>query len=94
MNGVDTGDIIVQKKVEFDLERETLATSYEKLQEAIQDLFKQNWLNIRKGICKRKKQVSGGSVHKVKDKEDIFRHLKDGWNVKVSILRKIDRNRK
>lgn len=46
--GVDTGDIIVQKKVEFDLERETLATSYEKLQEEIQDLFKKKLAEYKK----------------------------------------------
>ena len=41
--GIDTGDVIVQERVEFDTKQETLATSYEKLQLTIQDLFKKNW---------------------------------------------------
>jgi len=40
--GIDTGDIIVQKKIEFHSDHETLATSYKKLQAAIQELFKQH----------------------------------------------------
>lgn len=84
--GVDTGDIIVQKEIEFDSERETLATSYEKLQAAIQDLFKQNWPNIKSGKCQRQKQVGKGSTHKLKDKEGLSHLLTDGWNTPVSAL--------
>lgn len=86
--GVDTGDIIAQNEIEFDSERETLATSYEKLQAAIQDLFRQNWLSIKSGNCQRQKQVSGGSTHKVKDKECLYHLLTDGWNTPVSVLEK------
>ncbi len=84
--GVDTGDIIVQKKIEFDSDRETIATSYEKLQAVIQDLFKQNWPNIKSGKYQRKKQVGEGSTHKVKDKESLSHFLTDGWNTRVSVL--------
>lgn len=85
-DGVDTGDIIVQEKVEFDSEQETLTTSYEKLQVAIQELFKQNWQYIKAGKCPRIKQVGKGSTHKVKDKEKLSHLLTDGWNTPVSVL--------
>jgi len=84
--GVDTGDIIVQKEIEFDSDRETLATSYEKLQMAIQDMFYQNWQRIKNRKCPRKKQVGKGSTHTVKDKESFCHLLTDGWNTPVSVL--------
>ncbi len=86
--GVDTGDIIVQKKVEFDFSQDTLSTSYDKLHVAIQELFKQNWHNIVTGSCQRKKQTGDGSRHNTKDKETLFSFLEQGWNTPVSVLNK------
>ena len=84
--GVDTGDIIVQKKMEFDSDSETLATSYEKLQSAMQKLFKLNWNEVRNGSCKRKKQIGQGSSHRLKDKDSVCRLLTDGWNTPVFVV--------
>ncbi|MDD3377673.1 MAG: formyltransferase family protein [Candidatus Riflebacteria bacterium] len=84
--GVDTGDIIAQQEIDFDSDRETLATSYEKLQATMQDLFKRNWLNIKNGNCQRQKQIGNGSTHKVKDKEGLSHLLTDLWNTPVSFL--------
>ena len=84
--GVDTGDIIVQEKMEFNTHRETLATSYAKLQAEIQELFKKNWLEIKSGNSRRKKQVGKGSTHKAKDKARLSYLLTDGWNTPVSVL--------
>ena len=47
--GIDTGDILVQKEVDFDEEKETLASSYDKLNKKIQTLFIENWEAIKKG---------------------------------------------
>ena len=84
--GVDTGDVIVQEKVEFDTKKETLATSYEKLQLTIQDLFKQNWQDIKTIKCKRQKQVGKGTSHKVKDKRRLNHLLEDGWDTLLCVL--------
>ena len=84
--GVDTGDIIVQKKVNFDSDGETLATTYQKLHQEIQILFKNNWLDIKKGTCNRFKQASGGSEHKIKDRQKLEFLLENGWNTPVKIL--------
>ena len=86
--GVDTGDIIVQEEVEFDSDQDTLASSYEKLQTAIQKLFKQHWPDIKSGQCLQYKQVGEGSVHKVKDKEKLTHLLTDGWDTPLSVLNK------
>lgn len=86
--GIDTGDIIAQKQIHFDSSSETLATSYEKLRLAIQELFKQHWDNIKNKSCPRKKQMGKGSTQKSKDKEPLSNLLKESWNTPVSILEK------
>lgn len=93
--GVDTGDIIVQQEIQFS-ENETLATSYAKLQTAIQELFKQYWNEIKNCSCPREEQVLEGSIHRVKDKEALLYLLKEGWNTPVSELIKFafQRNQK
>ena len=84
--GIDTGDIIVQKKVRFASSSETLATSYKKLQATMQELFKKNWNRIKKGACERKKQIGDGSLHRTKDKAPLSHLLKDGWDTSISDL--------
>lgn len=60
--GIDTGDIIVQKEVYIDEDKETLKSSYEILHKEIQKLFKENWEKIKTGNIRAKKQT-GGSIH-------------------------------
>ncbi len=82
--GVDTGDIIIQKKLEFDIDNETLATSYRKLQTTIQQLFKQNWQNIKNEQCKKQKQKGKGSLHKIKDKNNLSCFLTKKWDTPLT----------
>ena len=84
--GVDTGDIIVQKEISFDPGCETLATSYEKLQTAIQDLFRRHWQEIKSGTMPGRKQAGKGTSHRARDKERVSHLLTDGWNTPVSAL--------
>lgn len=83
--GVDTGDIIVQKQVTF-RDSETLRTSYNWLQEEIQALFKDNWASIRTGNCSRMKQEGKGTCHRRKDKERLSYLLSNGWDTPVTVL--------
>ena len=71
--GVDTGDIIVQRKVFFSA-NVTLRTSYEKLQSTIQELFREVWPQIKKGNAPRKKQIGTGTHHFTHD-IDEYKHL-------------------
>ena len=86
--GIDTGDIIVQKEIHFDLTQETLATSYAKLHDAIQELFKAHWSGILNETCPRQRQSGMGTVHQMKDKAGVEYLLIDGWSTSVSKLRK------
>lgn len=85
--GLDTGDIIAQKEMEFDISKETLATTYEKLNREIIELFRQEWTNIAAGKAAKEKQPAGGSYHKLKDKERFKQLLaKKGWETPVKEL--------
>lgn len=85
--GIDTGDIIVQKRVAFS-ESDTLKTSYDKLQNEIQELFKDNWASIRNGQCERRQQEGVGTVHKLRDREKVSHLLTKGWDTRITELRK------
>jgi methionyl-tRNA formyltransferase len=83
--GVDTGDIIVQRAVDFG-PGETLATSYARLQEEIQALFMEHWDRIRSGSCDRLPQQGPGTTHRLRDKEPLLHLLTAGWDTPVSVL--------
>ncbi|MDC1447074.1 formyltransferase family protein [Candidatus Thioglobus sp.] len=84
--GVDTGDIIVQEKVSFNSEKDTLKDSYSKLQLTIQELFKQSWHDIKAFRCNRQKQVGIGTSHKKSDRKILLHLLQDEWNTKISVI--------
>jgi methionyl-tRNA formyltransferase len=84
--GIDTGDIIAQRIVEFECGA-TLASSYALLQDAIVDLFREQWPLIRAGSCDRRPQAPGaGSLHRIADKAAVAHLLAQGWNTPVAAL--------
>ena len=85
--GLDTGDIIAQKEIVFVSTGETLATTYEKLNAEVIDLFRQQWPLIARGEVKMRKQPPGGSLHFARDKES-FKDLlaAKGWKTPVDKL--------
>ena len=88
--GIDTGDIIVQKEMQFDEKNETLETSYIRLQNEIELLFKNNWDNIVNKNFKIKKQLKEiGTVHYDKDTHKILDNFGDSiWKLPINELRK------
>ena len=78
--GVDTGDIFIQKEVDFNKD-ETLSSSYNKLKKEIESLFINNFENIIKGSILPQIQPQGGSLHYVKEFPGI-----ESWNIKVKDL--------
>ena len=82
--GLDTGDILLQKEVTFNKENETLASTYEALQEEILLLFRKNFKALLEGKIQGKKQSPGlGSFHRLKDKTRFEHLLTQGWDTKV-----------
>ena len=92
--GVDTGDIIVQEKVSFNSEKDTLKVSYIKLQFTIQELFKQNWHDIKTCRCSWQKQAGIGTSHKKNDRKILSHLLQDEWNTKISVIKEYNSLRK
>lgn len=76
--GLDTGAILVQKELYFD-SKETLRTSYSKLVEAIEELFKVNWDDLFLGKIKAKPQELEGSSHLAREKNDFISFLGNSW---------------
>lgn len=70
--GLDTGDVILQKEVFFDENRETLRTSYDKLIEEMTDLFMNNYEDIiNNNLPKIPQQTGTGTYHRRKDFDEI-----------------------
>lgn len=96
--GLDTGKILIQKRVRINEAEHTLNSSYELLHKQIQDLFKINWHEIKRGKIKPKTQDAKGTNHSMKDFDKIKHILwKDGWNIPISKLKahyKISQNNK
>jgi len=86
--GIDTGDIIVQREVTFNAAHETLATTYHRLHVEIHELFRQHWNEIKAGTCARTKQAGEGSYHLSREKESLAYLLRDGWDTSVSMIEK------
>lgn len=91
--GLDTGDIIVQKEVQDNIETDTLKTSYDRLINEIITLFNDNIEDILKGnvqsIPQSNYAVGGGeiNVHYLKDKEKYMELLREqSWDTPVKQL--------
>ena len=69
--GLDKGDIIAQREVTMG-DDETLKTSYDKLQSAMIDLFRETWPEIIDGMCVGRPQEGIGSYHKSTDKNGFI----------------------
>lgn len=86
--GIDTGDILFQKKVELNAQTETLSSSYSKLQSEIKNLFKENWDDIKKLNFNPQKQAGEGSLHFMKDWKRIsFLINEKGWETPIKELK-------
>ena len=86
-DGLDTGPIVTQKAMAFDESRETLASTYLVLNQAVIDLFRESWGNLSGGM-EGELQPGGGSFHRLKDKEPYLHLLEPlGWDTPVRDLK-------
>lgn len=82
--GIDTGKILLQKKIFFDKLYETLRTTYIKLSEEIESLFIENFHDIISQKIIPHDQQGEGSFHLSTDKNK-FMHLlhEKSWDTPV-----------
>ncbi len=83
--GLDTGDIILQKEIFFD-EHETLKTSYDKLQTEIEQLFIKHWDDIKNQQITAIPQPSQGSFHYNSDFLALANKLDLNWDITIRDL--------
>ncbi len=85
---IDAGDVVAQQEMFFPDPKETLASTYDKLNIAILELFRSAWPAIRSGRCARRKQPHGGTSHKIGERQRIQHLLEElGWNTPVANLK-------
>ena len=94
--GLDTGDILVQKRVYFNEDIETFQSSYLVLHEEIQKLFMDNWVAIKEGKLISRKQEGAGTAHMMADLKRIDEVVKIVWNENITRfkqrVKKLDRS--
>lgn len=82
--GLDTGDILLQKELIFDEERDTLRSSYEKLNQEIVELLQDNWSYIYGGDWRPNKQSYGGSKHTMKDLHEFLQGRSFSYDMTIA----------
>lgn len=83
--GLDTGPLVAQRKV-LPEPGDTLVSSYTRLSAAIEDLFRECWPAVRAGHITAVPQPSGGSYHRLKDRDRVACLLTRGWDTPVEEL--------
>ena len=93
--GLDTGDILCQREVAFDEDKETFASSYNRLQKEIQQLFMENWEAIKSGQLMPVKQEGTGSYHRMCELDAIKSKTPFTWEETIAeVKRRIGRKEK
>ena len=86
--GVDTGDIIFQKKILFS-NKDTLYTTHKKLNREMENYLIKKLPLIFKKKYKVKKQNKVGSFHKKKDINKYLVKIKNLYKLNVSKIKKL-----
>lgn len=86
--GLDTGDILCQKELEFDETKESFSSSYDRLQTEIKQLFRDNWNAIKEGKLTPVKQLGEGSYHRMSDLEAVREKTAFTWEETIAEVKK------
>ncbi|HIZ88784.1 MAG TPA: UDP-4-amino-4,6-dideoxy-N-acetyl-beta-L-altrosamine N-acetyltransferase [Candidatus Mucispirillum faecigallinarum] len=84
--GINTGDILLQKEVQDNIETDTLKTSFNRLIDEIVILFNDNADDILNGRFQGQKQLGNGSMHYLRNKEKYLYVLNNGYDTLVKDL--------
>lgn len=85
--GVDTGDIVAQRRVDLQ-PGDTLRTSYERLQREMRELFFEMWPVLRRDGAPRTPQRGPGTIHRVRDLKAVSELLIDGWDTPIDFIQR------
>lgn len=87
--GIDTGDILLQKEVDFTPEEDTLSKTYDRLRQEIEELFIINWPRLRLSVVTSVPCQSRGSHHFRRDLSAHWPLLPEGWDTKIHEVEKL-----
>ncbi len=85
---LDAGDILCQKELFFDENKESFASTYDALLTEIKALFKENWESIKTGKITPKKQEGEGTCHRMKELEEIRSAHPFSWSDTIAEVKK------
>lgn len=85
--GLDTGRLLLQEEVSFDEDKETLASSYNKLQDTIVDLLITNFDDILAGNIVPTNQKGEGSYHRTSDLKALLNGKEIDYNMTIKKFR-------
>ena len=87
--GLDRGNILFQKEIFFEEERETFENSYIRLHIEIQRLFFENFNRILTGKFSEEVQKEFGTYHRKKDLEKIKQLIPNfSWRMNIAAVKK------
>lgn len=85
--GVDKGEILLQREIHFDIQKETLRTTWHALAEAVENLFLEYAEDLLAKRIPSHKQECGGSYHSRQDKIPYLPLIEEKcWDTPVSVL--------
>lgn len=87
-SGLDTGEILFQKKIEFNEHKETFMTSYQILNKEIVNLLVENWENLKEKNYQIKKYNIKGTYHSIKDFKQFTDNFPVDWNETIYNFKK------
>ena len=91
--GIDTGKILLQKQLSFDIDTETLRSSYTKLSDEIEELFIKNFHEIIAQRIIARQQIGAGSFHLSSDKNKFLHLLQEqSWDTSVADIYKFGKH--
>ena len=82
---LDNGDILVQRNITYKMD-DTLRTTYNRLIEAMENLFIAHWYDIINNNIVPQQQKVRGTYHSSKDKLSYLKYLSHGWDTNVSTI--------
>ncbi len=85
---LDKGRILCQKELTFDETRESFASSYDKLQKAVCELFEANWDLIKAGQLEGFLPTEKGTYHTMKELYAFRKEHPFAWDDKIAECKK------
>lgn len=86
--GLDTGAVYCRKELVLDEAEETFASSYDKLMDAMADLFEANWESIRDNKITPVLQKGAGTYHTMKQLNEIRDKVPFDWNENIASVKR------